>query len=145
MQASEKSKEHPCQRLRCLDFREFWAYGPERLGGQRDPENYWDFYDVVISNGAQGRDGEIDLFNDILGVVARLGSHDDGGTAQINRYSDPTSPIPGDSSAYHPAFDRSPPAEDGFQWWRLGPPNGRIDLVDLIGIISSYGHSCNGS
>ncbi|MCH8010138.1 MAG: hypothetical protein IIC91_14890 [Chloroflexi bacterium] len=123
----------------CTDAQEL---GPdERLGGRRDPENFWDFFDTPNRNG--GRDGEIDLPNDLLSVVMRINANDSNGNAEINRYSDPKSPITADITAYHPAFDRLPP--QGGDPWDLGPPDGYIGLLDVLGVILQYGHSCSGS
>ena len=108
------------------------------IGGLRDLNNYWDFYDVPAMNS--GPDGDIALFTDILAVVFRLGTHDSGGTAIINRYSDPHTP-PEDAVSYHPAFDRSPPPPGGNRY-ALGPPDGVIGMWDLLGVISQHGHSC---
>ena len=51
----------------CTDLQELGLN--EQLGGQRDPNNPWDFYDT---NG----DGVIDLPNDILGVLFAFGAYD---------------------------------------------------------------------
>ncbi|MCI0855079.1 MAG: hypothetical protein J4N98_00205 [Chloroflexi bacterium] len=122
----------------CTDAEEL---GPdEQLGGRRDPENFWDFYDTPNQNN--DRDGEIDLPNDILSILRRINANDSNGNAEINRYSDPKSPIPADITAYHPAFDRSGPQGD--DPWDLGPPDGYINLIDVLGVILQYGHSCSG-
>jgi hypothetical protein len=116
--------------------------GPdEQLGGRRDPGSPWDFYDTPNLNNE--RDGKIDLPNDILAVVMRIGTHDSNGFADINRFSDPNTPVPADVTAYHPAYDRSAPQGDDA--WDLGPPDGRINLIDVLGIILQYGHSCTGA
>ena len=108
------------------------------IGGLRDPNNYWDFYDVPATDGA--RDGDIALLTDVLAVVFRLGTNDGNGTAPVNRYSDPQA-RPEDMVSYHPAFDRSPPPP-GQNQYALGPPDGHIGLWDLLGVISQYGHRC---
>ncbi len=120
----------------CTDFAELGS-NPV-AGGGRDPTNYWDFYDVPTLDG--GRDGDIALLTDLLGVVRRLGSHDRNGLAAINRYSDPALPI-ADRTSYHPAFDRSP-AVPGAPRYALGPPDGIINLADLLGVVWQYGHRC---
>ena len=51
----------------CTDLREFGS--TEEAGGQRDPDNPWDFYDT---NG----DGVIDLPNDVLGVITAFRSYE---------------------------------------------------------------------
>jgi len=121
----------------CSDGQEFGHL--EAAGGRRDPVNPWDFYDVP--DAGNGRDGKISLSVEILSVAFRLGATDEGATATINRYTDPLSAPPPDQTAYHPAFDRSP-APRGAELWSLGPPDGQIDLMDLLGVIWQYGHEC---
>ena len=122
----------------CTDAEEL---GPdEQLGGRRDPENFWDFYDTP--NRDNERDGRIGM-PAVLSVVVRIGADDSDGNAEINRYSDPNMPVPADIIAYHPAFDRSP--SQGGDPWDLGPPDGYIGLLDVLGVILQYGHSCSGS
>ncbi|MCI0777055.1 MAG: hypothetical protein J4N95_02645 [Chloroflexi bacterium] len=80
--------------------------------------------------------------NGLVSKVMRINADDSNGNAEINRYSDPKSPIPADITAYHPAFDRSGPQGD--DPWDLGPPDGYINLIDVLGVILQYGHSCSG-
>ena len=120
----------------CSDGDEF-APNPF-TGGQRDPNNYWDFYDVPTMDG--GRDGNIALPTDILGLIRRLGSNDRNGLAPVNRYSDPALPL-ADETSYHPAFDRSP-APPGAPRYAVGPPDGMINLIDLLGMFWQYGTRC---
>lgn len=121
----------------CTDAQEL---GPDpKLGGRRDPYNFWDFFDVPNADGV--RDGRIGLMGDILRVAARLGVTDSDGTASINRHSDPLSPVPADVRTYHPAFDRSR-AANGTDAWDLGPPDGTINLFDVLGVVMQYGHHC---
>ncbi|MCH8064226.1 MAG: S8 family serine peptidase [Chloroflexi bacterium] len=93
-------------------------YGPDpRRGGQRNPLNPWDFYDV---NG----DGVVNIFDDILAVIAAAG--------------------PDTGPAYQPELDRSPAAADTAPW-QQGPPDGTIDLMtDILGVVSQFGHRCAG-
>ena len=101
----------------CSDVRE---NGPdETLGGLRDSQNPWDFYDVAGPEGSP--DGEVDLFADVLGV--------------INHYSLDGSP------PYDVQFDRGPSA--GPNPWNMTAPDGVIDLfTDILGVIGQYGHNC---
>ena len=83
-------------------------------GGRRDYLNPNDFYDV-------NKDGEIDLFTDILGV--------------IQHYSLDGSP------PYDVNFDRGPTA--GPNPWNMTAPDGSIDLfTDILGVINQHGHAC---
>ena len=121
----------------CTDAQEL---GPdEKLGGGRDPDNFWDFYDTPGFTGQ--RDGSISLGEDIMALGWRLGTTDGSGTAAVNRYSDPLAPLSDDPTAYHPAFDRSGPTQ-GALLWDIGPPDGQINLSDLLAMIYQYGHTC---
>lgn len=108
------------------------------LGGQRDPDNYWDFYDVPWRTGA--RDGSVSVF-DLFSVLARWGTTDRRGTASVNRWSDPS--LPPAPSGYHPAFDRSPPAR-GDKLWEVRGPDGQIGGVDFFAVLAQMGHECVG-
>ncbi|MEX2159979.1 MAG: flexitail domain-containing putative surface protein [Dehalococcoidia bacterium] len=124
----------------CQDGRELQPATLGTVGGGRNPLNYWDFFDTPeLPNN---RDKVIDLFVDILGVAMRFGANDAGGTAAINRNTDPTSAPPVSPTAYHPAFDRG--SQIGIHNWELAPADGDIDLFnDIFGIAYQFGHDCN--
>lgn len=91
--------------------------GTERSGGQRDPANPWDFYDVSVP-----KDGVIDLPNDILGVILRF--------------------APGGYPAGDEIYDRGP-AKGTASWIDTHPPDGVIDLPnDILGVIQQALHRC---
>jgi glucose/arabinose dehydrogenase/PKD repeat protein len=116
----------------CLDGREV---GPvAALGGQRDPTNRWDFFDTP--NAAGEFDKAITML-DITRIVRRYGASE----WVYNRLDDPRS-VPPPAPQYHPAFDRSSPGA-GNPVWALRPPDGRITVVELRGVITQYGHRCS--
>jgi hypothetical protein len=124
----------------CTDLRELQtAPGSETSGGLRDPQYFWDFYDTP--NAANVRDRRVTVPGDIFQVAQRFGANDAGGTAPVNRNSDPLAgPIPA-IPGYHPAFDRSPMI--GPNPWDMGPPDGAITaVVDIFAVAKQYGHSC---
>lgn len=92
------------------------------LGGDRDWLNPWDFYDVAIAGGVPGTDGVIDLPNDVLGVITRVGS------------------APG--PPYDVRYDRG--AWVGLNSWTdTAPPDGVIDSdTDIDGVFAQYGDNC---
>ena len=96
--------------------------GPDgTLGGQRNPMNPGDFYDV-LGGGGGPPDGIIDLSNDIFGVIIHYA---------------PT----GTEPTYDVAFDCGPSA--GPNVWNMTEPDGVIDLTnDILGVIQQYSHSC---
>ena len=100
------------------------------LGGLRDPENYWDFFNTPDVNNI--RDRQIDI-TDIGNLVARFG-------ALGEPEGDPLSPPPY-APAYHTAFDRGGPIP-GENLWNLLPANGSIDIIDIGAMIIQFGHTC---
>ena len=95
--------------------------GDPTLGGQRDPHNPWDFYDVLGPGAALPKDKIIDLPNDILGVIQHFA---------------PTGAAP-----YDVQFDRGP--SSGPNPWNMTAPDGVIDLPnDILGVINQFNHSC---
>jgi alpha-tubulin suppressor-like RCC1 family protein len=126
----------------CADKRE-WGM-TAALGGQRDPFDIWDFFDVPAGAGLI-RDGAVTA-GDVAGVVARFGANDDG-AGTFDRNSDPlSSPTPpvqpsGARQNYHPAYDRGG-SMPGQAAWNLLPPDGSISAGDLAGVVAQFGHSC---
>ncbi|MGB2694815.1 MAG: flexitail domain-containing putative surface protein [Dehalococcoidia bacterium] len=106
------------------------------LGGLRDPHNFWDFFDMPNPSSTPMRDGAVSV-GDILLVVARFGRNDAGGTAVINRNTNPLTALPTDG--YHPAYDRTLLGPNG---WNLGPPNGSITVEDILYAVAQFGHAC---
>lgn len=100
----------------------------ETLGGRRDPDNRYDFFDVPLPPGAPGtgsKDRVISL-EDIMGVIAKVGTLAGG----------PANPS---GQVYNPDFDRT---YLGPEPWDLGPPNGAVDVSDVLFVINQFGHSC---
>lgn len=120
------------------------AVGSETSGGRRDPNYFWDFYDVWTRAGASSpwrRDKFVNPGGDVLGVANRFGAQDAGGTAPINRNSDPLAGPPPVVPGYHPDYDRGPLV--GPNPWNLGAPDGAITAnVDVLGVAKQFGHSC---
>jgi CSLREA domain-containing protein len=96
--------------------------GPdEKLGGRRDYQNPYDYYDVLGAGGGPP-DQIIDLPNDILGVVFHYAPS-------------------GAEPAYDVNFDRGPSA--GPNAWNMTAPDGVIDLSnDILGVVLQYQHNC---
>jgi hypothetical protein len=104
----------------------------------RNKQYFWDFYDTPNSSGVRDRAAVI---TDVLRVAQRFGANDAGGTALINRNSDPLAGPPPPNPAYHPAFDRGPLV--GPNPWNMGPADGAITaVVDVLGVARQFGHSC---
>jgi hypothetical protein len=120
----------------CLEQQE---EGPNPLfGGQRNPRNFWDFFDTPP------RDRSITAA-DIARLVQRFGAFDIG-LGAFDRFSDPLSaPNPpvqpaGDRANYHPAFDRS-----SSPLVMSDVADGIIATGDIALIVRQFGHSCAAS
>ncbi len=100
-----------------------------RLGGLRDPNDFWDFFDTPDDAGV--RDRSINLA-DIFRVAGRFGATGDPGI-------DPLS-FPSASPGYHTAFDRG--TQTGDNTWDRAPPDGAIALSDIFAVAGQFGHTC---
>ena len=69
---------------------------------------------------------------DVGALVARFGATGDASGALF------LGPIP-QGQTYHPAFDRT---RVGPELWNLGPPDGRIDVIDIAIMITQFGNTC---
>jgi hypothetical protein len=101
----------------CRDAEELMTY--HAFGGDRDPMDAFDFYDVT-------GDAAIDL-QDALAILERFGAQ------------------PGEAE-YDPLFDRYAP--DAGKPWRTATAVGEhvgIDLQDALVNLQSFGHSCAGA
>ncbi|MCH7811239.1 MAG: hypothetical protein IH958_01260 [Chloroflexi bacterium] len=106
----------------CLDTQE---HGDDAvLGGQRDPHNFWDFFDP-------NRDRSVTVL-DFFALLQRFAS---AGDPNIDPLSNPPAP-----PAYHTRFDRG--AVIGANPWNLGPPDGAIAVTDFFSLLVQFGHTC---
>ena len=108
----------------CADVEE---RGPDEiLGGQRDPLNFWDFFDP-------NRDRAVGLL-DFLAVLRHFGTAGDPSTL------DPDGPEP-PIGEYWALADRGGQAPGGDPWDEL-PANGSIGLTDFLSVLRQFGHTC---
>ncbi len=83
--------------------------------------------------GTGTKNGAINIF-DALGVLAKFGTHDNGTPEDFT--DDP--PNAG-GQVYNPDFDRTLKGPDA---WNSGPPNGAINIFDVLRVLAQFGHSC---
>jgi polyhydroxybutyrate depolymerase len=121
----------------CSDEQE--ASSDSLHGGMRNAKNFWDYADMPILGNSPQRDGKVRI-GDILAVVQHYYADDAGGTAAINRNSDPLSTPP--ATGYHPAFDRGGVIPGG-HLWDLAPPDGQIRIDDVLAVVNQYFHDCS--
>jgi hypothetical protein len=126
----------------CTDAEEL---GPdEHLGGQRNPFDYWDFYDVPVppidhDPVAAARDGHITA-QDSLALLWYMGVSDGGGpNANGARYNDDKNGNGIDDGA---EYDRTPSA-DPAKPWQSGPPSGAVTLQDELVMLAQLSDSCS--
>ena len=106
-------------------------------GGLRDPYNRWDLFDAeqTFSEKSVG-------FLDFLAILQRFNTVDNGGTAVINRTSDPQTTPDAGAGVYHPRFDRNISFIAGSNFWNEGPPDGAIGFLDFNAILRQFNTSC---
>jgi len=111
------------------------------LGGQRDPDNFWDFYDVPVpshyaSGGGGTRDKAIGVTTDVVALLTYVGSQNTGSDPRYNVDLD------GDGIQDGIEYDRRTSAYPS-QPWRSGPPDGGIGITtDVVAMMKQGGHSC---
>ena len=120
----------------CSDKQELGPHAS--MGGRRDPESFWDFFDVPIGEPAE-RDGRVNIL-DIGAVVLRFGSARETPPTKEEALAEALSPPP-PAPAYHAASDRGGPIP-GQEPWNLLPPDGSINMIDIGAAVVQFGHSC---
>jgi hypothetical protein len=104
----------------CDDLRETGS--DPTLGGMRDPQNFWDFFDTP--DAVNIRDKAV-AGTDFFRVLQRFGA---GGNANLDPRSKP------------PAFDRGPAS--GPNAWNVTAADGTIAGTDFFAMLSQFGHTC---
>jgi hypothetical protein len=109
----------------CSDGREA---GPNTsIGGGRNAQNTYDFFDVPLPAGGPGtgaRDQRVTI-SDVVAVVSKFGSFMGSGPLA-------------NGQVYNPDFDRQSrgPAPN------LGPGNGAITIDDIVSSVAQFGATC---
>ena len=146
----------------CPDAREASA-ADWHTGGERDPLNPWDFYDVPRPappdpTATGPRDGSIGL-GDVIATLAYVGTHvgdaatpngsgvtydstKDGDWFNLATGMMGPDAIVGPEDAVGRRFDRTP-SVDASKPWQTGPPNGAITIGDVLIQLNSVGTNCN--
>ncbi len=118
------------------------APGSEISGGLRDPNYFWDFFDVWTHPLGEPtlweRDRVVNVPGDIIGTASRFGP----GTAQSKEDALASALTPPVSDlGYHAGFDRGPVI--GANNWNRAPADGAINIPDdIIGIAVQFGTNC---
>jgi hypothetical protein len=116
----------------CADDRELGL--DPRIGGARNPHNFWDFFDAPTLPGP-ARNQSVTI-GDVAGVVSRFGATRPGGPpSKAVAFAEAfTTPPP--APAYHAAYDRTVAGA------LSGPPNGSITVQDITAVIAQFAASC---
>ena len=130
----------------CADGEEL-AYAPN-LGGQRDPLDPWDFYDVPVPaiytacsspgvcNPVPTKDRGIGITTDGVALLVYVGAVDTGNDPRYNVDLDANTVLDGVE------YDRTPSANPS-QPWCSGSPDGGIGITtDVIAMLAQAGHTC---
>lgn len=121
--------------------------GPNHaFGGDRDPANPWDFFDVPVPalsaaapNGI--RNNSINLQGDVLAVLTYVGAATGFGPNPNGVSYD--ADVNGDLIPDGVEYDRLISTTPG-KPWRTGPPNGSVTLLDVLSALASVGDQCVG-
>jgi len=142
----------------CRDMQELGL--DPALGGQRNPNNPYDFYDVPIPvnvdqtpNGVRNK--AVNL-QDVVGVLKYVGTSNGGPANGSNVDYDSLKDgdwfdgvrqvmfpdgVVDDWDKVGRQYDRSPPAAPNPPW-AAGPPNGAVNLQDVVVVLREVGHGC---
>jgi hypothetical protein len=104
------------------------------LGGQRNPHNFWDLFDVWTGTVPNMVRNQAVAAPDINNVISRFGASG-AATSVADALTEPSS-----SSGYHAAYDRGPVI--GSSPWHLGPANGSVAATDINAVIAQFGDNC---
>jgi hypothetical protein len=133
----------------CSDKEELSDSGAQ--GGLRDPFNVGDFMSVHTGPVSNLQKDQVVSVADISAVVARFGTNDGGGTATVNRNTNPKTQPTG--TGYHPSYDRGGPIPNGAAAGAVarqlpaafGSGAGSITVADISATVAQFGHSCAGA
>ncbi len=128
----------------CLDTKEL---GPSHAtGGQRDPNNPWDFFDVptpvLLPGHTTGTRSHAVTIADAIAILSYIGTTAaNPNTANANgaMYG---SDLDADGHQDGQEYDRGT-APNPAMPWAPGPPNGAVQISDAILALNSVGDNCN--
>lgn len=132
----------------CADIEE--VGNDSALGGNRNPLDPWDFFDVSVPARADpapnGPKSKAISLADVLAALMYVGAYE-GGPANgnglaydsdkgVDTNGDTVADIPPDGVPDGQAYDRTP------AWPFSGAPNGAINLSDVLAVLYQVGHNC---
>ncbi len=125
----------------CNDGHELRA--SKAQGGDRDPANPWDFFDVPVpvltASATTGAKDHAVTLSDVIAVLYYVGAVSGSGpTANGVSYN---ADVNANGIADGQEYDRSS-GGDPSKSWRSGPPNGSVTIADAITGLAQIGDSC---
>jgi hypothetical protein len=116
------------------------------LGGDRDPLNPWDFFDVPVpaltpSNQNVARDHAINIA-DVIATLVYIGTSSANPTTVNGRGVHYGSDLNGNGVVDGREYDRSPSVTSG-KPWRTEAPNGAVNISDALLALNQVGTNCN--
>jgi hypothetical protein len=126
-----------------------------------EPSLWYDFYDVPVparsdAEGANGTRNRAVNMQDVLAVLFYVGTSDDGGPnangvdydtikgVDLDGDTDNDVPPPLHDIEEGVKYDRSPSAEPNPPWG-AGPPDGAVNMQDVLAVIAQIGLACTGT
>ena len=113
-------------------------------GGDRDPLNPWDVFDVpapaLSSSNAGGTRNKAVSIQDVLAILFYIGTTE--GSPPNSNGANYTSDINLNMIADGAEYDRSP-APNPAKPWRSGPPNKVVNIGDAIIALNQVGTNCS--
>jgi dipeptidyl aminopeptidase/acylaminoacyl peptidase len=122
----------------CTDAEE--ARPVANQGGLRNPQYFWDYYQVWTFNGSIWvRDNAINIL-DITATGSRFGSGPPPPAKNVAVSMALTAPT--SATGYHIAYDRGMNL-DLARPWKKAPPDGTINIPnDILGVAGQFNHNC---
>lgn len=119
---------------------------PHFLGGQRDPLNPWDFFDVpvpaLLPSNTTGVRNKLVSLSDVLADLTYVGTaaaNPNAANANGAKYG---SDLNNNGVVDGREYDRAPSIVPG-EPWHSGPPNGVVTLGDVLVVLAQVGTNCN--
>jgi hypothetical protein len=128
----------------CQDAREIGL--AHQTGGQRNPLNPYDFYDVPVpaltSSDPTGMKDHVVSIADVISVVAYIGTSATAPTTLNSMGLSYGSDLDGNAMLDGTEYDRSPSVTPG-QPWDSGPPSGAVTIADALIALQQVGDNCS--
>ena len=128
----------------CPDLRELGA--DWHTGGQRDPNNVWDFFDVpvpvLLPGNTTGTRNKAISISDVIAILSYVGTSSANASQPNGNGATYGSDLNANGVTDGAEYDRTAGGFAG-QSWRSGAPNGAVSIADAIVDLNQVGTNCN--